>query len=169
MLTSVLLHVGGLITVIIVSVIFSLFSSRRKKKRDSFFSQFMQQQEPESDQIIDNGAGQFMANSSENGHSFVEPSYSEIYRDDSSDEDDWIERTVKTAEKPDVCESEATPEVSKKAKPTSADKSNASAAKDRKPMAAVDDSITESEYSLKNLDDAKRAIVYSEILKRKYC
>lgn len=39
---------------------------------------------------------------------------------------------------------------------------------EQKPIIAIDDDIQESEYSLKNLDDAKRAVVYSEILKPKF-
>lgn len=37
-----------------------------------------------------------------------------------------------------------------------------------KRMGALDDKSQESEYSLENPDDAKRAIIYSEILKPKF-
>ena len=45
---------------------------------------------------------------------------------------------------------------------------SAPSAEEQTPMAAIQEDIRESEYSLKNLDDAKKAIVYSEILKQKF-
>jgi len=153
MLVSVLLHVGGLITVIIVSVIFSIFSSRKKeKKRASFMEQFIPKPQPFDDIPVDMDPNDipvdmepptFIVNSPEN-----EPAQYTEKRVE--------QRVEQCAEQP------IRKRKHNNQKPTKP------AAEPAKPAVPVIDDTQESEYSLNDPEAAKRAIIYSEILKPKF-
>lgn len=158
MLISVLLSIGGLITVIIVSIVISVVSSLKEdKKKNSLFGQFVRHSRPNKPVSSTPAEDDHSSYASDNG--MAGHMDGEDYDSAISSAASFINNSPEVAPSNplgDVISSVAQQQRTKRA------------TEEGKKMETVIDDTPESEYSLRDPEAAKQAIIYSEILRPKF-